>query len=233
MKGDDKLAALEERLGYSFTDRSLLVRALTHGSAANGAGEPSVATYQRLEFLGDRVLGLVVADMLDQHFPHAPEGELSRRLAKLVSGATCARIGAEIGLAAHVRTGGSIRPGSRATDGVVADVCEAVIGAIYRESGLEGARPVIERFWRTRLETMRGPLRDAKTELQEWAHRHGFGTPTYTEADRSGPDHAPHFEVEVRLEGIESSRGRGRSKREAEHDAAAALLRREGVWEAQ
>jgi ribonuclease-3 len=171
--------------------------------------------------------------MLDVHFPKAPEGELSRRLARLVSGETCAEIAGEMNLAKFVRVGDSVqRSGGRAAAGLLGDVCESVLGAIYRDGGLPAARAVIERYWRPRLETMSGPLRDAKTELQEWAHRRGFETPLYWEVLRSGPDHAPEFEIEVKVPGVSPARARGRSKREAEHEAAAAMLRREGVWAA-
>ena len=224
---------LEETLGHSFANPELLARALTHGSALGNASSQDASTYQRLEFLGDRVLGLVVADMLDLRFPEAPEGELSRRLARLVSGETCAEIARDMGLVEHLRIGGSVqRSGARATTGVLADVCESVLGAVYRDGGLPAARGVVERFWRSRLETMSGPLRDAKTELQEWAHRRGFETPTYSEVLRSGPDHAPQFEIEVSVGEVAPGRGRGRSKREAEHEAAEMILRREGVWSA-
>jgi ribonuclease-3 len=226
------LDALQEILGYRFANPDLLVRALTHASAADAQQRRDAVTYQRLEFLGDRVLGLVVADMLDAYFPAAPEGELSRRLSRLVSGETCAEVGRDMDLGRHVRMSHSVeKGGGRAKAGVLADACEAVLGAVYRDGGLPGARQVIERYWRPRLEDMRGPLRDAKTELQEWAHRRGIDAPAYIEVSRSGPDHAPHFEIEVRAAGLQPGRGRGQSKREAEHAAAANLLRREGVWE--
>jgi ribonuclease-3 len=219
------LKELEVTLGYDFTEPGLLALALTHAStlAGGGGGEPK--SYQRLEFLGDRVLGLVVADMLEAHFPNAGEGDLSQRLARLVDADSCAAVARDMQLHRHVRIAGG-----RPTDGVLGDVCEAVLGALYRDGGLDAARPVIERYWRPRLETMSGPIRDAKTELQEWAHRQGFGTPVYALTLRSGPDHAPEFEIEVRAGSGERGRGIGRSKREAEQAAAAALLRRQGVW---
>jgi ribonuclease-3 len=226
------LAPLEEALGHRFANPELLVRALTHASAAEAQQRRDGTTYQRLEFLGDRVLGLVVADMLDAFFPDALEGELSRRLSRLVSGETCADVGREMDLGRYVRISPSVeKGGGRAKAGVLADACEAVLGAIYRDGGLPAARQAIERYWRSRLQDMRGPLRDAKTELQEWAHRRGFEAPTYAEISRSGPDHAPQFEIEVTAAGLPPSRGRGQSKREAEHNAAASILRREGVWE--
>ena len=228
----DGLTPLQDVLGHSFANPDLLVRALTHASAAEAQARRDPITYQRLEFLGDRVLGLVVADMLDASFPEAPEGELSRRLSRLVSGETCAEVARDMDLGRYVRISRSVeKGGGRAKAGVLADACEAVLGAIYRDGGLPAARQVIERYWRSRLEDMRGPLRDAKTELQEWAHRRGFDAPVYVEVSRSGPDHAPHFEIEVTAAGLPPGRGRGQSKREAEHDAAANLLRRERVWE--
>jgi ribonuclease-3 len=225
------LGALQQRLGYQFSDPKLLRQALTHGSAL-GMGPKGSASYERLEFLGDRVLGLAVADMLHASFPRAPEGELSRRLARLVSGETCADVAREMRLADFMRIGPSVRKsGGRATTGVLTDVCESVLGALYLDGGLEPARAVVERYWRPRLESMSGPLRDAKTELQEWAHKRGLDTPVYAQILRSGPDHAPEFEIEVSVGELLPERARGRSKREAEHDAAAAMLRREGVWE--
>ncbi len=223
---------LQDEIGYRFANADLLSRALTHASAVAGGGQECL-TYQRLEFLGDRVLGLIIADMLDEAFPQAPEGELSRRLARLVSGETCAEVAREMDLPRFLRIGDSIqRSRGGATASVLADVCESVLGAVYRDGGLAAARRVIERYWRPRLEAMSGPLRDAKTELQEWAHRRGLDTPTYNEVLRFGPDHAPEFEIEVLLGAVEPGRGRGRSKREAEHEAAAKVLRREGVWSA-
>jgi len=223
-----ELAPLEQSLGHDFGDKDLLIRALTHASAINGSDAGK--SYQRLEFLGDRVLGLVVADILVERFPDAPEGELSRRLARLVSRETCAEVAAAMQLAGYLRVGGRQRARSPVTPGVLADACEAVIGAIYRDGGLAAARRVVERYWLTKIESMSGPLRDAKTALQEWAHTRGADTPIYQEVARSGPDHAPEFEIEVSVGRVAPGRGRGRSKREAEQDAAAAVLRREGVW---
>jgi len=225
-----ELDRLEEKLGHRFGNKDLLALALTHASAVNGSGREK-QTYQRLEFLGDRVLGLVIADMLVEQFSSALEGELSRRLARLVSRETCAEVARDMELSEFLRTGGSVRKGAAAiTPGVLADVCEAVIAAVYRDGGLDAAHALIARFWGPRIEGMSGPLRDAKTELQEWAHRSGLEAPAYLEVQRSGPDHKPEFEVEVTVGKISPERGRGGSKREAEHEAAASLLRREGVW---
>jgi ribonuclease-3 len=229
-KGDP--AGFEKTLGYSFRDPGLLHRALTHASAvAERGNHDPAATYQRLGILGDRVLGLVVADMLISAYPDAVEGELARRLARLVSGDTCAEVAMDMGLEAFVRLGGSLaRKRSGTASGVLADVCESVIGALYRDGGLEAARPVIELYWRDRMTAMSGPLRDAKTELQELTHRKGLATPQYRELSRSGPDHAPVFEIEVMIDGQSGAVGRGKSKREAEQAAAEAVLRRDGIW---
>lgn len=225
-------AGFEKTLGYKFRDPGLLDRALTHASAlAERGNHDPAATYQRLEFLGDRVLGLVVADMLISTYPNAVEGELARRLARLVSGETCAEVAMDMGLDAFVRLGGSLaRKRSGTASGVLADVCESVIGALYRDGGLDAARPVIERHWHERMTAMSGSLRDAKTALQEWAHSKGLETPNYRELSRSGPDHAPVFEIEVVIDGREGALGGGKSKREAEQAAAEAVLRRDGIW---
>ena len=227
-----ELKRLQDSLGHRFASPDLLERALTHASAAEAANGADAGTYERLEFLGDRVLGLVIADMLDVEFPEAPEGELSRRLARLVNAETCAAVARDMNLTKFLRVGDSVqKSGSRATAGVLADVCESVLGAVYRDGGLPAARAVVERYWRPRILSMSGPLRDAKTELQEWAHRRGLDTPVYLEVLRSGPDHAPQFEIEVSVGRLAPERGRGRSKREAEHEAAAGVLKREGVWQ--
>jgi ribonuclease III len=220
---------LEDAIGHSFGDKHLLTQALTHASAINGG--VSGQTYQRLEFLGDRVLGLVVADFLVELFPEAPEGDLSRRLARLVSRETCTEVADEMRLEKFLRVGGGPRGRSPATPSVLADACEAVIGAVYRDGGLPAAQKMIGQFWLARIDSMTGPLRDAKTALQEWAQRRGMETPSYAEISRSGPDHAPEFEIEVIVGTIPPGRGIGRSKREAEQVAAAAVLRREGEWD--
>lgn len=219
---------LQAEIGYRFANPELLDRALTHASAVNGRERQS---YERLEFLGDRVLGLMIADCLVEQFPEAPEGELSRRLARLVSREACTEVAAEMQLAQHLRTGGG-RSATLATPGVLSDVCEAVVAAVYRDGGIEAARSLVDRYWGPRISGMNGPLRDAKTELQEWAHRRGLPQPVYAETGRSGPDHAPSFEIEVTLTGLAPGRGHGGSKREAEQEAAAEVLRREGVWSA-
>lgn len=225
----DPLIALEDRLGHRFSNRAWIEEALTHVSvAATGAGQRS---YQRLEFLGDRVLGLVAADMLFAAFPDAPEGELSKRLAELVRYETCAAVARDLALGEFLRLGsGERRSGVRQRDAVLADSCEAVIGAIYRDGGLAAAAGFVERQWRARLEAPLADRKDAKTMLQECALARGLDVPSYVDISRSGPDHAPVFEIAVRVAGHPEAIGQGGSKRIAERMAAEAWLKREGLW---
>ncbi|WP_421723456.1 ribonuclease III [Bauldia sp.] len=220
------IAALEQRLGHTFSDPHLLETALTHASAV----DPGGTTYQRLEFLGDRVLGLVVAEMLVDAFPNASEGELARRLTALVRNESCAAVARDLDLGSAVRLGsGEAQSGGRKKAAILGDVCEAVIGALHLDGGIEVARGFIKAHWRDRMISWSGPLRDAKTTLQEWAQGRGIGTPTYDIADRSGPDHAPRFVVAVQVGDLQPAEGTGGSRREAEQDAATAMLRREGA----
>lgn len=223
------LTTLEARLGHTFADKALLARALTHGSAATAVA----GSYQRLEFLGDRVLALVISEMLIDAFPAAPEGELSRRLSDLVRKESCAAVAAELRLGEALRTGGS-KAQARAiqTVNVMGDVCEAVIAAIYLDGGLEAARRFIEANWRERLMLGPKPFLNAKATFQEWAQGHGHPPPVYTIVERTGPDHSTTFEVEVTVPGMQPARGTGRTRREAEQDAARAVLHREGIWKA-
>jgi ribonuclease-3 len=222
-------AALESRIGYRFADKSLLHCALTHISALSGGPQRRVGSYQRLEFLGDHVLGLVISDLLFRSFPNANEGELSRRLADLVRKETCADVARAIDLGAAIKLGGpEAQSGGRERIAILADVCESLIGAIYLDGGYAASADFIERFWRDRMSVKR-PLRDAKTQLQEWAQGRGLPTPVYREVARTGPHHEPEFRVTVSLPQREPAEGQGRSKRAAEQAAAAAMLEREGV----
>ncbi len=217
----DRLNDVMVRLGYRFADPKLLVEALTHSSAAG----PSKPSYERLEFLGDRVLGLSVADMLTVAFPNVPEGELSRRLTALVRSETCADVANELGLGAELRLGpGESQSGGRRKETILGDAAEAVIGAIYRDGGPAAAAAFVERFWRPRLERTVAAHRDPKSELQEWAQGRGLPLPNYREVARSGPDHEPEFILMVEVPGTDGAEGRGRSKRLAEQAAAEALL---------
>jgi ribonuclease-3 len=219
----------EERIGYRFQNGALLEQALTHISALSGARNRA-GSYQRLEFLGDHVLGLVISDMLFRSFPKADEGELSRRLADLVRKEACADVARAIELGGVIRLGASeSNAGGRGRTAILADVCEAIIGAVYLDGGYDAAAALIRRFWSERMRTPARPLRDSKTVLQEWAQARGLPTPNYREVERKGPDHDPEFRVTVELPKFAPAEGLGRSKRAAEQAAAAAMLSREGV----
>jgi ribonuclease-3 len=221
---------LETRIGYEFADKSSLERALTHISALSGKSRTS--SYQRLEFLGDHVLGLIVSDMLFRAFPKADEGELSRRLADLVRKEACADVARDIDLGAAIRLGASeANAGGRQRPAILADVCEALVGAVFLDGGYPAAAGMVERLWGERLRTPARPLRDPKTVLQEWAQARGLPTPSYREISRTGPHHDPEFLVAVNLPEFTPAEGLGRSKRAAEQAAAAAMLSREGVQE--
>jgi ribonuclease-3 len=223
-----RVSALETTIGYKFRDKALLERALTHISALKGQGR--AGSYQRLEFLGDHVLGLAVSEMLFAAFPKAEEGELSRRLADLVRRESCADVARAIDLGASLRLGASeIRSGGRSRIAILADVCESLIGAVFLDGGYKAAKALVERYWSDRMRAPARPLRDPKTVLQEWAQARGLPTPSYREVERTGPHHDPVFRVAVVLPEREPAEGRGRSKRAAEQAAAAALLAREGV----
>src|SRR5262249_45767944 len=222
-----RAAGFEERIGYRFKDPALLEQALTHISALSGARNRA-GSYQRLEFLGDHVLGLIVSDMLFRTFPRADEGEMSRRLADLVRKEACADVARTIELGAAIRLGASENnAGGRSRTAILADVCEALIGAVFVDGGYQAAAALIERLWQERMRTPVRPLRDAKTVLQEWAQARGLPTPSYREVERKGPDHDPEFRVTVQLPGREPAEGLGRSKRAAEQAAAAAMLTQE------
>jgi ribonuclease-3 len=222
-------AGFEERIGYRFKNAALLEQALTHISALAGPRNRS-GSYQRLEFLGDHVLGLVISDMLYDAFPKADEGELSRRLADLVRKEACADVARTIELGAAIRLGASeSNAGGRSRTAILADVCEALVGAVFIDGGYKAASEVISRLWDQRMRAPARPLRDAKTILQEWAQARGLPTPVYREVERRGPDHDPEFRVTVALPDRDPAEGMGRSKRAAEQAAAAAMLTREGV----
>ncbi|WP_417772788.1 ribonuclease III [Stappia sp.] len=222
-------AELQDRLRHRFDDPMLLTRALTHGSATAKNNAPD-ASYQRLEFLGDRVLGLAIATMLHHAFPKADEGELARRLNQLVRRETCADVARELALGEALVLGESEeQTGGKRKTAILADVCEAVIAAVYLDGGLEAAQTLIERHWGGRMTSYAGPLRDPKTMLQEWAQGRGKPAPRYTMTDRSGPDHAPLFTVKVEIDGEDVASGSGGSKRIAEQRAAETVLKREGL----
>jgi ribonuclease-3 len=221
-------AALEQRLHYKFSESALLREALTHASSIAKADD---ATYERLEFLGDRVLGLAIAEALYEAFPDAKEGELAPRLTSLVRAETCAAVAAELGLGEFLILGESeIQTGGKQKPAILADAVEAVIGAVFIDGGYEAARDFICRHWREHLDKSPHNVRDAKTMLQEWAQGQGYHLPHYEMLERSGPDHAPQFEISVKVANFKPAQGAGASKRQAEQIAAENFLRRENAW---
>ncbi|NVK32855.1 MAG: ribonuclease III [Rhodobacteraceae bacterium] len=222
--------ALSKRLEHDFADPSLLKIALTHASALEPS-ESVAESYQRFEFLGDRVLGLVTATMLHKHFPRADEGELARRFNQLVKRETCTEVALELKVGDAMRIGQSeAQTGGRKKAALLADMCESIIAAIYLDGGYAAAEKFVQRLWEPRMLSWTGPLRDAKTTLQEWAQSKGLPTPHYEVVSRDGPDHAPVFVVGVDVKGMKTGTGKGGSKRIAEQNAAEAVLRHEGVW---
>ena len=223
-------AKLEAAIGYEFAEKDRLDWALTHASARTHKAD----NYERLEFLGDRVLGLCIAELLFKTFGAATEGELSVRLNQLVSAETCAEVADEMQLHLYIRTGADVKKltGKRMLN-VRADVVESLIAALYLDGGLEVARKFILRYWERRAIRPDGARRDAKTDLQEWAHAKFGVTPVYRVDDRSGPDHDPRFTVTVEVAGTAPETGIERSKRAAEQVAATRILEREGIWQPQ
>ena len=220
------MAAMQASLGHVFEDQALLEMALTHASASTGPRKP--ADNERLEFLGDRVLALIIAQELGERDAEASVGDLTKRLHGLVSGEACAKVARSIGLGEAVRLpAGETKRGAREQARILGDSCEAIIAALYLELGLEGARPIVLALWSTLLsEPHDRALADPKTELQEWAAAHGRAAPVYRMISRSGPDHQPLFTVEVRVDGDAGETAAGGSLRAAEKAAALALIRR-------
>ena len=228
---DTVLTQLFERLGYDFKNRSLIELALTHASA-----RPSLKPNEdneRLEFLGDRILGLAIAELLTASFPDASEGELARRFNQLVRAETCAEVAQDWELGKLIlMSGGEADSGGRGKKTILANACEAVLGAIFIDGGYAAARDIVHRFWAAELSGYGLATPDAKSVLQEWAQGRRLPLPRYIEIAREGPDHAPHFTAEVQIDGVAPERGHGANKRAAEQAAALAMLLREGVWQA-
>lgn len=227
---DVDLAALSKGVGHVFVHAELASEALTHRSALDRRPELKAAFpngNERLEFLGDRVLSLAMADLLLRRFPNEREGELARRHAALVRAEALVEIATEIGLGSHLRLGDSERtPGSSVRPNILADALEALLGAIFLDAGLEVAAASVALLWGDRLSSRVAVPRDPKTALQEWAQARRLPLPVYLEVDREGPPHAPVFVVDAVLKGHDPARGRGGSKREAERLAAMTLLER-------
>ena len=209
---------LGETFHHRPADLALFERALTHGSQA-------ADNYERLEFLGDRVLGLAMAEWLFELFPHEPEGGLSKRLNALVTGVVCADVARRIGVQPHLRLGKQARDdGASESDNVLGDVMEALIGALYCDGGYAPARDFVRSAWAPRVQADARAPQHPKSALQEWAAAHNRKTPHYEVTDRAGPQHAPRFTVRVTLGGFAEAEASGTSKQEAETAAAAALL---------
>jgi len=225
VKKSEAIRSFEQRLGYEFSNLSLLVEALTHSSIASDFRKDN----QRLEFLGDRVLGLVMAEALLEIDQTAPEGTLAPRFNALVRKETCAEVARQIELGGVLKIGRSeMLSGGRRKDALLGDGMEAVIAAIYKDGGFEIAKKIIIKLWGDRIKNVKVDARDAKTMLQEWAQARGQNPPNYEVISRSGPDHAPDFLVKVILASGETSEAMAGSKRQAEQMAAKALLQKIG-----
>ncbi|MEM7489626.1 MAG: ribonuclease III [Pseudomonadota bacterium] len=223
MKLSRDLAAFQDRIGHRFADPELLVRAMTHSSI----GSETRPDNQRLEFLGDRVLGLVMAEALMSEDRTASEGQLAPRFNALVRKETCAEVAQSVDLGAVLKLGKSEQvTGGRRKQALLGDTMEALIAAIYRDAGLDAARDMILRLWGDRIDRVDDDARDPKTTLQEWAQARGMDPPRYEVVDRSGPDHAPTFRIAATLSDGRSAEGRATAKRGAEQAAAKALLAR-------
>ena len=225
MKLSGELHAFCDRIGHQFSDPSLILRAVTHASMASANRDDN----QRLEFLGDRVLGLAMADALLKADAKAAEGLLAPRYNALVRRETCADVAREIDLGAVLKLGRSeMKSGGRRKEALLADAMEAVIAAVFVDAGFAAAQAVVLRLWGGRIGAVAEDARDAKTALQEWAQARGEPPPSYVETDRSGPDHQPQFTIEVRLASGPVEAATAGSKRQAEQAAAKALLRKVG-----
>lgn len=216
-----ELETFSARLGHRFENPDLLFRALTHASISSAQRPDN----QRLEFLGDRVLGLVIAEALLKADTAAHEGQLAPRYNALVRKETCAAIARDIGLGEVLKLGRSeMKSGGRRKDALLGDAMEAVIAAVYADAGFPAARDMVLRLWQSRIKSVDSDARDAKTSLQEWAQARGLPPPDYVETGRTGPDHAPVFTIEARLQSGETASASASSKRAAEQAAAKALL---------
>ena len=217
------LLAFQGRIGHQFRQPALLARAVTHSSISS----PTRPDNQRLEFLGDRVLGLVMSEALLAADGKATKGQLAPRFNALVRKETCAEVAREIGLGDVLKLGRSeMLSGGRRKDALLGDALEAVIAAVYLDSGFDAAKTLVLRLWGQRIGMVEADARDPKTSLQEWAQARAMKVPSYTELGRDGPDHAPQFTVEVKLDNGAAETARASTKRAAEQAAARALLAR-------
>ncbi|WP_136636301.1 ribonuclease III [Pseudooceanicola onchidii] len=222
MKLSAELKEFQRRIGHDFARPELLVRAVTHSSVSS----PTRGDNQRLEFLGDRVLGLVMAEALFAKDMDASEGQMAPRFNALVRKEACADVARQVDLGTVLKLGRSEQlSGGRRKQALLGDAMEAVIAAVYRDAGFEAARDLILRLWGDRIDQVEEDARDAKTALQEWAQARGLPPPSYAELERKGPDHAPEFRIEARLKSGQSATATAGSKRAAEQAAAQALLK--------
>jgi ribonuclease III len=220
----DKHAALRERLGYRFAHPEFLMLALSHASNAQAN-----VNNERLEFLGDRVLGLVIAEELYNRLSNMREGHMAARLSSLVSGKVCAAAAESLGLRDELVLGGGAAQRAKITPAMMGDVMEAVIAAIYLDGGIAPAKALILKLWEPYFDDLEEPRKDPKTHLQEWALSRALPLPAYSVLKREGPDHQPMFSVKVALKGFEEAQGAGNSKRVAEQAAAQAFIQRESI----
>lgn len=219
MSDDTGFDALQDRLGYRFNNPALLEKALTHSSTG------SERNYERLEFLGDRVVGLIMAQRLFEIFPDEKEGDLAKRHAALVQGKAMTLIARKLDLGDVIQLSDAERAaGGAENDNILADGVESVIGALYLDAGLDECRRVILDLWGDSIHVLEEPPQDPKTELQEWAQGRGLGLPVYELLNKSGPDHAPEFEIQAMVDGYAPSVALGASRRMAEKKAAEQLL---------
>ncbi len=222
----DRITAFEARIGQKFKDQALLERALTH--ASHGDGRSRAQSNERLEFLGDRVLGLMAASWLHRSFSELDEGGLAHRLNALVNKSACARAARRCDLGDALRLSpAEDRLGGRNKDSILADACEAVIGALFLDGGLEAAQAFFDQVWAEELSGLTKRPKDAKSSLQEWAASKGHGSPVYETLGKKGPEHRPAFEVSVTVEGAGTAVGEGGSKQAAQRAAAQILLDQE------
>jgi ribonuclease-3 len=221
--------SFEDRLGYSFKNSALLREALIHSSARTRHRQ--AVDNERLEFLGDRVLGLAIAELLVEQFPHEQEGSLAKRFNLLVRTESCAAAARGLDLGTELMMdAGEANAGGRRKESILAGACEALLGAVFLDGGFDAAKAVVTRLWMPFVNRAPEPPVDAKTRLQEWAQRHKLPLPRYVLTKAGGPDHAPSFLAEVYVDGREAAHGEGSSKKAAEQAAAAAMLKREGIW---
>ncbi|MGQ0527448.1 MAG: ribonuclease III [Alphaproteobacteria bacterium] len=219
MPADTKI--IENAIGHSFKNKTLLIEALTHSSAN------AESNYERLEFLGDRVLGVIIAESLFEKFPDASEGDLAKRLAALVQGELLSRVARTIHLGDFLRlSDGEKGAGGAENDHLLADVMESLIGALYRDAGLESCRALIKKLWEPYFSDMKDPPQHPKTRLQEWVQGQGLPLPLYKVSGQEGPDHAPVFEVVLKVKDHADVKAEGRTRQAAEKEAARIFLER-------